>query len=522
MYSKIIKNGTIVDGTGRKAFVGDIAIEQDKIVVVGKVGNANAEEIIDATGKYIAPGFIDIQNHSDVYWTIFDNPRLDSLLMQGITSALIGNCGASLAPLLSNDALLSIQKWHNLQGVNLNWLTFAEYLKELSKRSFGINLGSLVGYSTLRRGILKDEVRQLKIEEFKIIAKTLEQSLKAGAFGLSSGLSYAHEAAASENELLEIAKILKKHNALFSIHLRSEGAELVDSVMEAVDLANLSGVNMKISHFKSRNKDNWHLLGQALNIIEANYQKNTNVNFDVYPYDYVWQVLYTYLPRWSYEGGRNILMEHLKNPIQRKKIKDYLATKDVNYSEMIIASTTMSMNVVGKTLGEIARRQEVDVKEAMLNLIANGGSEILVFDKNLDNAQVEQLLGNVLSMVATDGAGFPLRIKDRLVHPRSYGTMPKFLNLVLQKGICSLEAGIQKITSTPAKKIGLKNRGVIAVDNYADLVIFDPEIKAPADSADPYKPNHGIDYVFVNGVTAVERGQLLSSAKMSGQILRKD
>lgn len=519
MYSKIIKNGTIVDGTGKKAFVSDIAIEQDKIVAIGNLGQANAQEIIDASGKYVTPGFVDIQNHSDVYWTLFDNPGMDSLISQGITTAIIGNCGASLAPLLSRDALLSIQKWHNLEGVNLNWLSFEEYLKELSKRNFGVNVGSLVGYSTLRRGILKDEPRQLTLDEFKIVTTELEKSLAAGAFGLSSGLSYAHEAAITEHELKELAKILKKHSALFSVHLRSEAAELTEAVSEVLDLVSKTEVNMKISHFKVRDKSNWHLLSHALNLIESSYQQKGRIHFDVYPYDFVWQVLYTYLPRWSYEGGREILLHHLKDPNQRKKIKDYLASKDIDYNNIFVASTTMQLNVIGKSLGEIAKRQEVDVKDALLNLVANGGSEILVFDRNLDQKQVEQLLAHALSIVATDGAGFALRIKDRLVHPRSFASMPKFLEMALKKHFCTIEQAVQKITATPANKVGLKRRGTLVVDNFADIVIFDPDIAAFADFTDPYKPNKGIEYVLVNGTIAQARGQLTQT--LTGRILRK-
>ena len=162
MFSKIIKNGTVVDGTGKKSFRADIAIEKDKIVQVGNLKGAKAADVIDAQGKFVTPGFVDIQNHSDVYWCLFDNPNLDALISQGITTALVGNCGASLAPLLSRDALLSIRKWHSIEAINFNWISFAEYLDELSKKNYGLNIASLVGYSTLRRGLIGDEFRKLK------------------------------------------------------------------------------------------------------------------------------------------------------------------------------------------------------------------------------------------------------------------------------------------------------------------------------------------------------------------------
>ncbi len=520
MFSKIIKNGTIIDGTGAKAFRADVAIEKDKIVKVGDLKDSRAHEIIDASGKYVAPGFVDVQNHSDVYWTIFDNPSLDSLVAQGITTALLGNCGASLAPLLSRDALLSVQKWHNLEGVNFNWLTFDEYLDQLSKRNFGANIGSLVGYSTLRRGLVKDNIRELTADEIKSLAKVMDESMDAGAFGLSSGLSYAHEAIISENELVELTRIVRKYEGLFSIHLRSEGAEITESVSEALEFINKSDVNLKISHFKVRGKTNWHLLPHAMNLIENAYQRRGNIHFDLYPYDFMWQVLYTYLPRWSYEGGRVAMLSHLKDETQRRKIISFLNSRDVNYAQMYIASTSIDLNVVGKSIGEIASRHNLSSEEALLSIIENGGSEIMVFDRNLDQGQVEQLLAHPLSIVASDGAGFSAKIRNQLVHPRCFGSMPKFLSIALQKKILSLEEAVKKITSVPAAKMNLKKRGAIANGNYADIVVFGDNISSEADYANPHQLPTGIEHVLVNGELALAHGVLLPEQK-HGRVLRR-
>lgn len=519
MYTKIIKNGTIIDGTGVKPFKADLAFADDKIVMVGNIGKAKALEVIDAEGKYVTPGFVDIQNHSDVYWSLFDNPGLESMVGQGITTALVGNCGASLAPILSRQALLSVQKWHNLEGVNVDWLNFADYLKALKKSGVGINIGSLVGYSTLRRGLVGDEIRGLTAGEMNTLKKVLSESMDQGAFGLSSGLSYAHEAIISESELMELAKIVKQKNGLLSLHLRSESAELTESVAEALELVNKLNVNLKISHFKVKNKSNWHLLAHALNMIEDSYQKKGMVHFDIYPYETMWQVVYTYLPKWSYEGGREAMLHHLKDPIQRKKILAYLMSKDIDYASITVASTTMPLNVVGKTLGELAKRHDTTSEEALLSVVENGGSEILVFEKNLDQTQVEQLLAHSLSIIATDGAAFPIGGKGKLVHPRCFGTMPQFISWVLDRNIMPLEAAIKKITQTPAEKMGLKHRGRIAVDYFADVVIFDAGIRSNATYENPYRYPEGIDYVFVNGEAALIKG--VPKATKSGYVLKK-
>lgn len=519
MYEQIIKNGIIVDGTGDPKFQADLAIENGRIAEIGDLKKSRAKEIIDASGKFVLPGFIDIQNHSDVYWTIFDSPNLDSLVAQGITTALMGNCGASLAPLLSRDALLSIQKWHDLDGVNFNWLTFKEYLAELSKRNFGINIGSLVGYSTLRRGLVKDDIRPLQDSEVGILNKALEHSLQNGAFGLSSGLSYAHEAIISEDELFSLAKTLKEHEAMFSVHLRSEGSELVESVSEALQLVSKFGVNMKISHFKVRGKDNWHLLPQALNLIEDAYQKKGNVHFDLYPYDFIWQVLYTYLPKWSYEGGRKAILYNLKDLQQRRKILAYLNSRDVDYSQMFITSTAHSLNITGKTIGDIASRQNMSSEEALLTIIENGGSEILVFDKNLDPRQVHNLSAHALSIIATDGAGFDLSGTEKLVHPRCFGSMPRFLSSILENNSMPLEKAVQKITSIPAQKAGIEKRGKLKNGFYADICVIGSDIKDRANYNNPFQFPKGIEYVFVNGEAVLENGRL--NGKLAGKVLKK-
>jgi N-acyl-D-amino-acid deacylase len=519
MYSVLIKNGTIIDGTGSKPYRADLAISNDKIVAIGDLQDATASEIIDAKGQFLSPGFVDIQNHSDAYWTIFDNPRLDSLVAQGVTTAVVGNCGASLAPLISRDALLAIQKWHNLEGVNLNWSTFEEYISELSKKSFGVNIASLVGYATLRRGLIKDETRVLDETEIEQLSKILEKSIDAGAFGMSSGLAYSHESTIAENELLALAKVLKNKNAMLAVHLRSEANEIVEGLGEALNLLYKSGVNLKISHLKVRGKSNWHLLHSVLHLLEEAYHKKGNVLFDVYPYDFVWQVLYTYLPKWAYEGGRKVMAHNLKQPELRSKILAYLRSRDVDYSNIYIASTSMPLNVIGKSLGEIAKRHGISSEEALLTVVENGGSEILVFDKNLDQKQVEELLIHPLSMIATDGAGFPVETSDRLVHPRCFGSMPKFLEIVTKSSKIPIEKAIQKITSIPAQKIGFEKRGFLKIDDYADIVIFNSEIGSKADYINPYRLPHGISYVFVNGSKALEKGKLTS--ELNGMILRK-
>ncbi|MCL5775189.1 MAG: amidohydrolase family protein [Patescibacteria group bacterium] len=247
MYSLLIKNAIVYDGTGKPGEVLDVAVQGDEIANVAFNIKSYAQNVIDASGKILAPGFIDLQNHSDVYFQLFDNPSLDSLITQGYTTILVGNCGASLAPLLTHEALLSIQKWHSLEAANINWQSFSEFIETLSKQRLACNVASLVGYSTLRRAVVGDQIRSLEKNELQALKNALRESMEAGAFGLSNGLSYAHEIIVSELELFELAKIVKAQNGLFSVHLRSEGSEIIEALDEALDIARSTEVNLKIS-----------------------------------------------------------------------------------------------------------------------------------------------------------------------------------------------------------------------------------------------------------------------------------
>src|SRR3989344_3069284 len=221
MLDILIKNGTVIDGMGKPANKADIAIQDGKITAIESVIKAKSLQTIDASDRIVSPGFIDIQNHSDSYWTILDQPSQFSLLSQGITTIVMGNCGASLAPLLSKESIKSIQKWHNLSGVNVDWMTMAEFLQYLGNVPHGVNVGTLVGHSTIRRGILGDSTRPVSDDEIKIMKNILTNALDQGAFGMSMGLVYAHEVNSSEQELRTLATVLNPKQKYLSVHLMS-------------------------------------------------------------------------------------------------------------------------------------------------------------------------------------------------------------------------------------------------------------------------------------------------------------
>ena len=381
MYDIIIKNGTIIDGSGNKMFMNDIGIKEKKIKEIGDLRNEKADVIIDAKGQYVSPGFIDVNNHSDTYWRIFLDPNLESLLHQGITTIIGGNCGSSLAPLSNKDIIQTVQKWADIKLVNLNWLSMKEFLKEMENRKIALNFASLTGHATLRRGILGDKVESLSEEGIGIMKKMLEKSLKDGSLGFSTGLVYTHAKLASKSEIVEMAKIVKKYDGVYTTHIRGESEELLEAVKEAIDVAKESGVNLQISHLKAMGEKSWPLFEKALKLIEKAREEGTNVNFDVYPYTSTGSVLYVLLPDWIAEGGKKMMVHRLKDPVIKEKLLKEMKESGYDYSKVVVSISPLNKTLSRKKIVDIAAAQGRSVEETIIDiLIASEGRVITMME----------------------------------------------------------------------------------------------------------------------------------------------
>lgn len=514
----LIKNGTIIDGTGKKKYKADLRIRDNKIVEIGKLKENNRERVISARGQYVVPGFVDILNHSDAFLTIFENPQQESLLRQGITTALMGNCGSSLAPLTDGIFINSIQKWGDISKINVNWLQVGEYLDELERRELGINIATLIGHSTIRRSLIKDESRELTKIELQKMAYLIEQGIQQGAFGVSTGLAYAHARHTTRKELKIILKIVKQYGGLYSTHIRNESENFLNSVKEALDIAKEMGVNLEFSHLKIVGEKSWNQFDESLLLIG----KQKNINFDIYPYTTTASVLYTFLPAWATEGGNKNIFKNIKDGKSRKKLIKEMQKDNYDYSDMTIAMGSIDDTYFGKTISEIAQNQNVSAEEATLNLIIASNNRIIVFYQSISKQNLKKAIKHPRSIISTDGAGFAQKhaLRGEVVHPRYFGAMPKYLGEYVQRDkILTWEDGIKKITSAPAEKIGIKNRGKIEKNYFADIVILDPEIiQSLATFSNPYQYPKGIKYVIVNGQVAVEKTKLITKA---GRVLRR-
>jgi N-acyl-D-amino-acid deacylase len=322
------------------------------------------------------------------------------------------------------------------------------------------------------------------------------------------GLVYAHEVNSSTEELLELAQNLKISGGYLSVHLRSEGGHIEESLDEVIELASKAQIPVKISHFKIRGPKNWHLGESLIQKLELAYHKGIDISFDVYPYSTSWSVLYTYLPKWAYEGGKDEILKTIATESKRKKILDFLRSQEYDYKKMVIATSEGNTGFIGKSISDIANNSGVTKEEALLNVLTACSTQAVAFDHNLSHDQIDEFLISPLSMVATDGAGYS-QSSANLVHPRCYGAMPKFLEWVRTSKKLTWEEAIRKITSEPARILGIKNRGLVERNVMADLVVFDPQKVAPkATYENPYQISNGIDYVLVNGQVAFSDGKV--------------
>ncbi|MDO8743276.1 MAG: amidohydrolase family protein [Candidatus Azambacteria bacterium] len=378
----------------------------------------------------------------------------------------------------------------------------------------------MVGHSTLRRGIVRDEFRNLTEKEFSQMKELLENGLKEGALGFSTGLNYSHAKVAPQEEIIGLASVLSaKEGKIYSTHLRDEEAGIYESVLETIETAKNIQAGVEISHFKVVGKNNWPLFDKCLAEIEK-AAENYDINFDIYPYTATATVLYTLLPDWIAVGGRFQLVDNLRNDNFRVKVIGELQEKEDELREIIVASGKTDKVFIGKTIGEIAKNQEKSVAETLINLLTAAEGKLIGFWPAISEENFIKALKSPLSIIASDGAAYNIEdAKDGfLVHPRSFGCFSRILSrYVREKRVITVEEAIKKMTALPALKAGLSNRGVIKPRYFADVAIFNPElIKDMATFENPFQYSQGIHAVIVNGRVALLNGQIKQA---SGQLL---
>ncbi|MFA6047982.1 MAG: D-aminoacylase [Parcubacteria group bacterium] len=523
MFDILIKNGTVIDGTGKAMYRADVGIKEDKISKIGELHNEKGRVEIEAYGKMVCPGFIDVNNHSDTYWQLFLEPDLPSLLYQGITTIVGGNCGSSLSPLADASTIESIQKWIDLKKISVDWLREKEFFASLSKRKISVNFATLVGHATLRRGILKNESRSLNRKELNFIKKLLLDSMKEGAMGMSTGLVYTHARMASREEIIELAEVVAKSGGVYTTHVRGEKEELISAIEEAVEIGDAARVKVHISHLKAMGKKNWPKMIDALAIIDNAKKNGIDITFDVYPYTATGSVLYTLLPSWVAEGGKRIMIHRLKDPVTRKKVITEMKDSGFDYDQVEIAISPLNKTLARRKITEIAKSQEKSAEEAIIDILIASEGRVISSMEVLSEENVKKAIKHPLSIISTNGSGYSEAHREtgEVVHPRCFGAFTKVLeDYVKKQSILSWEEAIKKMTSMPAEKFGIKKRGILAPKYFADINIIDPEkLSSPATKENPYQYSKGIDAMLVNGKVVISDGKYTGSRE--GKIIKR-
>jgi N-acyl-D-amino-acid deacylase len=529
LYDVIIRNGRIIDGSGNPWTSGDVAIRGDRIAAIGRFPGMQAKRIIDATGMVVSPGFIDMLGQSELSLLI-DNRSL-SKLSQGITTEITGE-GASAAP---QNALTLAQLQPSLDQYHLkvDWSSLAEYFARLKKTGTPLNIGTYVGATQIREAVLGDVDRAPTRVELAKMKDLVAQAMQEGAFGISTALIYPPGHYAKTDELIELAKVVAKYGGIYASHMRSEGQSERPAIEEALQIGREAHLPVEIFHLKVIGKPRWGSMPKIVAMIQAARDAGQDVSADMYPYVAGGTALASSLPPWVAEGGTEKLLERLKDPSNRARIKREMAAEHPNWENLYLGSGGASGVLVsgienpdlkkydGQTLAQIAAAQKKSALDALFDLVvadkAQTGAIYFIANENDLRYGLKQpwtSIGLDAGELSLDGPLF-----EPQSHPRAFGSMPRFLgHYVRDLHLLPLEQAIRKITSLPAQRERLRDRGLLKEGYFADVTIFDPAtIQDKATYASPTQLSQGVKYVFVNGQLEYEDGQL-NGAK-AGRVL---
>jgi N-acyl-D-amino-acid deacylase len=487
-FDLVIRHGLVVDGTGTPAFAADVGVAGDRIAAVGEVAEEGARTI-DASGLVVAPGFIDVHTHDDL--AVLHTPAVDFKAHQGVTTDIVGNCGMGAAP--SSESY--VEFYRTVLGDILGpmdgpvWRTTEEFYRAVEEACPSLNIASFVPHSTIRFLAIGLEPRPPTLVEMEAMKGLLAQGMEAGALGLSTGLIYPPGLFASTEELIELGRVAGEHGGIYASHIRDEADGMLEAVAEALRIGEEGGVPVQISHHKAELERNWGKVEQSLRLIEEARGRGLDVTVDVYPYT-----------AWS--TGLGVVL------IGR--------AEDIKGEQILIASVNHQHEYEGLTLAEIARRMGLPLRDAGLRLLQQEENAVEVVGFAMSEEDVRRVMRYEQAMFGSDGIPSP----TGKPHPRLYGTFPRVLGLYVRKErLFSLEEAVRKMTSLPARKHRLRQRGEIRPGYFADLCLFDPKtVVDRATYEEPRQYPEGIPYVIVNGALVVDGG--VHTGARAGRLLR--
>ena len=526
-FDLVVKNGTILDGTGGPEWRADLGLSGDTIMAIGSIDPGRGSRVLDASGQHVSPGFIDIHSHSDS--TIFAYPTGDSRSRQGITTEVTGQCGFSAAPLEGVDADIRRANMAEETGAPVEWTSIASYFETLEEIGFSVNQAFMLGHGSLRQTVAGLENRLLTDGEMASVIRSVEEGMDLGAFGLTTGLEYTPGTFTPTEEIVTLARVIARRGGFYGSHIRNEESGLLSAIHEAIQIGREAGLPVQISHLKAAGRPNWSKQRAALNLIESARRDGVHVMADAYPYTAYSTSLTIFLPTWALEGGWDGLGARLNDSTERARIRNEVVESVLGdpgeFNLIVIASTKTEQNrhFVGQSVADIGEAWGLEPAEAALRLLVEEEGTVAMIGHGMSPENVEMVLSHPLVMVGSDGASIAPTGKaaETRPHPRLYGCCPRGLaHYCRDRGIFDLPTAIRKMTGTPADQAGINDRGRIARGKKADLVVFDAAtIKDEATFDDPHQYASGISYVVVNGQVVVDRGE--HTGARPGRVLRK-
>ncbi len=518
-YDLLITNGHILDGSGSPWFEGSVAVNDGKIAAVGRLVHPSARRVIDATGLVVAPGFIDLHSHSDI--TLLVDGDAQSKVRQGVTTEILGESD-SAGPILGA-AVPDFDKSLERYGITRDWTTLGEYFARVERQGTSVNIASYVGSGQVWMDVIGNVNRRPTADEMAKMKQLVDQSMREGAIGLSSGLIYTPNMFETTDELIELAKVAAKYGGIYTSHIRGEGDHWHDSVSEAVEIGEKAGLPVHILHFKMDGKHNWGQMPAQVALIQAARDRGVDVTADQYPYIAAMTGLEQCLPPKYLEGTLDQRVSQLKDPRVRDEIRNAIdaglpgwednEVKNVGgWHGVLVASLQEPANkqYEGKRMDEVATMMGKDSLDALCDLLVSEGGSAEAIYFSMSDADVEEAMRQPWVGVGSDGtAAAPAMTFLGRPHPRFYGTFARVLGFyVREKKVLALPDAIRKMTSLPAQITGLTNRGLLRPGMAADITLFDPKtVSDKATFEEPMQYAAGIPYVIVNGTVVIDQSE---------------
>ena len=516
MLDLLLKGGTVYDGTGGPPYIADVGVVNGAIQEIGNLADAASTETLDVSGFAVAPGFIDLHTHSD--FTLLVNGRAESQVHQGVTTEIVGQCGYSCAPVTCDNNIESGAIGYVDGCVELGWRTFNDYLERLDATALGVNVGACVGHGSIQRAVLGDALRPPNIEELKEMSSLVDEAFEQGAIGLSTGLEYWPGILSSIEHLVPICEVAGRHGGLYATHVRNRDVYYDLAFSEAIATARAAGAKLQISHIQPKFGAPSYAMEHTLELIESARSHDVDVAFDVIPHDWAHTRVTSILPRWAQEGGVPKLLDRLTNVTDRENMKSnptphWRLVTAGRWDDIRILHSEANPDLIGATLSEIGRIRKIDPYDAVLDLLLEEGEglqHLLWTSHSFSDDDIELCIKQDQCAVISDTLALspygPLA--KQIGSLSGYGWAARFLeDYVRNRNVISLSEGIRKLTSVPASRLQISDRGLIKCGTYADIVVFDSDqIASKFSVKEPRRYASGIVHVLVNGQPVMKHG----------------